>query len=751
MADMGMDVVKVEPPGGDRTRGHGPYLDDIPGLERSLTFWWLNAGKRGVTLDLETEEGRASFHNLAAKADILVESFRPGYLDRLGIGYLELEKTNPGLIMASITGFGQDGPYSDLLSSDIVAEAMGGQMFESGGRDTPPLRLPGDQAYRLASLFAGTGILLALRWRRSTGRGQHIDISLQECVAAALDHVLPRYFSQGEVARRQSSLQWNGAFRVFPCRDGHIVMSLFLQWDTLVEWLDSDGMAADLTGAVWRDPGHRRANVSHIGDVLGAWARKHSAVELEERGQLMGFPWARVASLKDVAASRQSRSRQFFVRIEHEKLGKRFKFPGAPCRLSRTPWNVRGRAPLRGEHNAELLGCAHPFERQERPANPDIKGQALPLQGIRVVDFTRVLAGPYATRILADFGAEVMKVQIPGAEEQDTVGRAYHETWNRNKLSITLDLSRPEGIEVVYRLIARSDVLVENFSPRVMANWGLDYEGVRLVNPGIVMVSLSAMGQAGPQKDFTGFGPTVHALSGLTYLTSFPGVAPLGPGHASADHVAGLVGALAALAALEHRDRTGEGQHVDVSETEAVCALLGAPLLECLINGVDPGPQGNRSVYAAPHGCYRCKGEDAWCAISIEDEGQWRRFVRAIGSPAWAGEPRFGSGSTRLTNDAELDRLVESWTRERSADEVMAMLQRAEIPAGRVQDAADLTADAQLNSRGFFLDSGSDVMPGLKSDASPIRLSRTPARYWRPAPSPNQDRGYVLKEVLGTR
>jgi len=233
------------------------------------------------------------------------------------------------------------------------------------------------------------------------------------------------------------------------------------------------------------------------------------------------------------------------------------------------------------------------------------------LSGMRVLDFTRVLAGPYATRILADFGAEVIKVQSKktanGAESNTS---SYFTTWNRNKRSITLDMSYPEAREIALRLTAISDVVTENFSPRVMLNWGLDYKRLKEVRADLIMVSMSGMGQTGPWKDFVAFGPTIQALSGITYLTSFSKDSPTGLGYSYADHIAGLYAVFAVLAALEYRDRTGRGQYIDLSEYEAMCTLMGPALLDVSVNSEDVLPQGNRSGYipAAPYGCYRCSG-----------------------------------------------------------------------------------------------------------------------------------------------
>jgi crotonobetainyl-CoA:carnitine CoA-transferase CaiB-like acyl-CoA transferase len=250
---MGAEVIKIEPPEGEPTRKLGPFLGDVPHPERSLFFWQFNASKRSITLNLEEEEGRALFLRLIAKADGVVESLEPGYLEGLGLGYPALSARHPGLVMTSITPFGQSGPYRGYKACELVLAALGGQMHLNGEPDTPPLKTFGRQTYHLASLFAAIGTLLALRHRHASGKGQLIDVSIQECVTAALDHALVRYFYEGVLAQRQGSQHWSGGFRLFPCRDGYILLSLFQDWETLVEWLESEGMAEDLTEEKWKE------------------------------------------------------------------------------------------------------------------------------------------------------------------------------------------------------------------------------------------------------------------------------------------------------------------------------------------------------------------------------------------------------------------------------------------------------------------------------------------------------------------
>jgi len=371
------------------------------------------------------------------------------------------------------------------------------------------------------------------------------------------------------------------------------------------------------------------------------------------------------------------------------------------------------------------------------------------LQNIRILDFSWVLAGPYATRILADFGAEVIKIQPLLPEAEDKFSRGYYNTWNRNKLGITLNLNRPQGVALAKRLVGVSDAVAENFTPRVMANWGLDYDSLKKVKPDLIMLSLSTMGNTGPWRDYTGFGPTIQAFSGITYLTSFPGKPPLGLGTSYADHIAGLLACLALLGAVEYRWRTGEGQYIDVSQVEVMASLLGDAILDYQIEGREVEPVGNSSTEAAPHGVYRCQGDDQWCAIAVFTEEEWLGFKRALGNPPWAEDKRFATLTGRLENAEELNMLVEDWTREHTAREAMALLQRQGVAAGVVQSASDLAEDPQLKRRDFFIELDHPELGKTMSDAVPVRLSDTPAKYTRAAPTLGQDNDYVYGELLG--
>ncbi|MBI2868914.1 MAG: CoA transferase [Chloroflexi bacterium] len=336
LAEMGAEVIRLEAPGSAGTR-------------RSPEESYRNAGKKSVSLELRSPEGKGLFHRLVQKADVVVESGAAGIPD---IDFPTLNCINPSLVAASISDFGRTGPYRNFQACDLVVSALGGAMYVSGEPDTPPLKLHGDQAYNTACLFAGIGILLALRYRQHTGRGQHVDISAMECVTATLDHVLVRYLYEGTVARRQGGRHRNGAFGILPCRDGDALLSLARDWDVLAAWLDAEGMADDLTGVRWRDRDERLKHSGHVFEVLERWTRGHTVTELVEKGQLMGFPWAEVAGIGRVAESPQLAARDYFTGVECS--GKNYRSAGPPCRLSRTPWLAGGRVAARGEQNEEV-------------------------------------------------------------------------------------------------------------------------------------------------------------------------------------------------------------------------------------------------------------------------------------------------------------------------------------------------------------------------------------------------------------
>ena len=353
LADLGARVIKIEKPGGDPSREMGPFLEDSPNPERSFFFFHNNTNKLGITLNLEHESGKEIFFKLLRKTDVVVET-SPDYIRQNGLNYDALHIENIRLIHVSVTGFGQNGPRSQYRSCDLVASAFGGQMYVTGSPSAVPLRPFGNQSYYTASLFAAVSILLALRKRARTGKGEHIDISLQEAAVSTLDHVMVQYFYENTVSKRQGGAYWNHSFCILPCKDGHILLAPFQQWETLVEWMDNEGMAEDLRDKGYLEEGYRDSRMSHIIQVIERWTKTHTVQELFESGQLMRLPWAPISALKGVLSNSQLKARGFFVDVEHPELKRSISYPGSPYKFSNSSTGRWKRAPLVGEDNVRI-------------------------------------------------------------------------------------------------------------------------------------------------------------------------------------------------------------------------------------------------------------------------------------------------------------------------------------------------------------------------------------------------------------
>ena len=384
-----------------------------------------------------------------------------------------------------------------------------------------------------------------------------------------------------------------------------------------------------------------------------------------------------------------------------------------------------------------------------------------PLQGIRVMDFGWVVAGPRCGKTLADLGAEVIRIEGRGridtfrqaggfAEGKELAPGGRFKEINRNKLAITLNMRHPKGIEVAKRLLAISDVVLENFTSGVMDRWGFGYDVMREINPGIVYVSMSGYGHSGPYEHFVSHGPIIQALAGFTHCTGLPERPPAVLG-AYADFVGGASAAFAVVAALAHREQTGRGQYIDLAQYQAIAATTGTAVLDYTVNGRPAQRIGNGSYHqqVAPYGPYRCAGEDRWCVIAVTTEAEWAAFRDALGSPTWALEQRFATMPDRVSNRDLLDERVTEWTRQRCPEEVMYLLQKAGCPAGVVQDAADMARDPHLHARGFWEYQQDSDLGTQRFEGVPVKLSETPGRVRRPAPQVGQHNDYAYGSLLG--
>jgi len=387
------------------------------------------------------------------------------------------------------------------------------------------------------------------------------------------------------------------------------------------------------------------------------------------------------------------------------------------------------------------------------------------LDGIRILDLTMVFAGPVSTEILAELGAEVIKIESIQRADVFTRANVYPENepgedpWNRGcifhtlnagKKGISLNLGSEEGREIFKRLAKISDAVIENYSPRVMDNWGLNYEELKKIKSDIVMVSISGLGHYGPLRDFYMYVPGMEGMSGLTHITGFPQEPPLLSGCAYGDWVTGANAAAALITALFYRMQTGEGQYVDLSGREAVACHIGDVLTTYTQTGQMPERTGNSHPASAPHGCYKCSGEDNWVNIAVENEDQWQKFCEVIGNPAWAKDEKFSTLNERLLNREELDRHVEEWTVRHGHIEIMKMMQAAGIPAGAALNMKEINTDPHLAERGFFsmIDHGDGIGKRPISGQMPAKFSEAESFTLERAPRFAQDDNYVFGSLL---
>ena len=767
LGDLGADVIKVERPGGEPARNIGPFYHDEADPEKSLFWFAFNTNKRGITLDIETAEGQEVFQRLVKTADFLIESFAPGYLDKLGLGYSALEKMSPGIIMVSLTPFGQTGPYKDYKTGDLIAWAMGGHMYPCGDADRPPLRISHhSQAYLHAAIQGAVGALIALHHREKTGEGQQVDVSIQEAVVRSGDTGTVGWDMKKVITPRRGVLAQR---RIWPCQDGHV--TFFYHGGAqanrhnlpFIGWMEEEGMADNfLKGIDWDTFNFATASqdtLDRLAEPTGKFLMRHTKAELLEEAvkrHLMIYP---VATTKDIMESVQLAARDFWVEIEHPELNTTITYPGAFAKASESPPRIWRRAPLIGEHNQEIYEQATGHLANLTGKNKKKNLEKKSLEGIRVLDFGTQIVGPETCRILADYDAEVIKIEgktrfdawrmLPPFKD-DLPGLNRSGNFNQNntgKLSVALNLAHPKGVELAKKLVSRADVVVENFAGGVMERMGLGYKELKKVKPDIIMLSACMQGQTGPHAKHLGLGFHMTALAGLSYVAGWPDREPLEFGPYT-DYLIPYFNALAVLAALDYRRRTGQGQYIDVSQYEASLHLIAPLILDYVVNQRVATRMGNRSAYATPHGAYRCRGKDRWCVIAVFTDEEWRSFSRILDNPAWSQEARFSTFPGRKANEDELDRLIEEWTIIRSPEEIMTMMQTAGVAAGVVQTGEDLLEhDPQLKYRHFFWELDHPEAGKHRVSRQAFVLSKCPYQVRR-APLLGEHNEPVLKKLL---
>jgi len=779
LAGLGAEVILIEPPGGAKSRRRGPHVGDEPGPERAIPYLAYNRGKKGVVLDLDTEDGQRSFRALAASADVLIESDKPGMMNGRGLGPDDLAELNPGLVYVSISAFGQDGPKAGYESSDLTLFAAGVTMSLTGDEDRAPLRISIPQARLHAATTAASGALVALTERAQSGRGQHVDISIQQVLPVATLGAVLAHAVHGAAPGRSGGGVRQGPIDlrfVWPAKDGFISMTHVFGpaigpvTARLMAWVHEEGFCDEATrdkdwvdyGMMLSDGREPIEEFDRVKACIAAFTSTKTKAELLEGAMERRLLIAPTTTCADVAGSEQLAHRQFWEDVDYPHLGVTLRHPGAIAGFSATPMTPLGRAPTLGEHTDEILAALPGAATAVTSPPPGGEAEpSAPLEGLKVLDLMWAVAGPGFTRTLADFGATVVRVESvnkidaarafgpfinndPGAD-----GSALFQNVNAGKLGMALDLTKPGAIDVVKDLIRWADVLTEAFSPRAMAAWGLTYEEIKELNPNIIMLSSCLMGQSGPLAMFAGYGNLAGAIMGFYSVTGWNDRAPTGPYGAYTDYIAPAISVTALLAALDHRRRTGEGQYIDFSQGEGALSFLATPLVDFSANGRDAQRQGNSDLEMAPHGVYRAAGVDEWVAVACETDEQWAALAAEMGDPTWTGDTTLGERANRLARREELDAAVEAWTTDQDPNALEVRLQASGVPAHRVLTPVTAFGDEQLEHRGHWLKVEHSLHGETTVEINRTKLSRTPARTKRGAPTIGEHTFEILTDILG--
>ncbi|MEL6984055.1 MAG: CoA transferase, partial [Actinomycetota bacterium] len=597
--------------------------------------------------------------------------------------------------------------------------------------------------------------LAGVRAARRDGAGQLVDLSLHEVMAGSIENLIMQYVYDDvldfpKVAGRQGSLHWLGLYEVTPARTGNLMITPTPQAETLIDWMVERGIR-EAEAFVGLTVEELLGQVPELMAAIEQFCLTGDASELFSEAQKRHIAFGEVQSVAQVAINPQFEHRQLYSDIDVAgdteppvrgpwRLVRFSETPvPVPAGLAENPTQPATIADRWQEATTPGSGADLGSEKDEANAMPDASagGQPRPLDGVRVLDLSWVLAGPFATRLLGDLGADVVKVQT---EERATLVNQptypYYQVWNRSKRSVTIDLKHPDNQAVVRRLIEQSDVLVENYSAGVLARLGLDWDQVRAWNPRLVYVSMSGCGHDGPWKDIISYAPTVHAVCGLTHLTNPPGRGDVGCGFSLNDHAAGFGAALSVLAALEARERTGEGQYIDMAQLEVGAFLLGPALVDHFATGRTAEPAGNVDGLAdvVPNEVY-LGADERFVAVTATDDAMWARLADAIGLDH-TESARLGSVEARRVDRTAVDRHLAAWCRARSAGEAMTLLQEAGVAAGVVQDAADLVeGDPQLQDRQFWQELDLAEFGPRITDCFPARWSATELGPTQPAPA----------------
>jgi len=749
LADLGADVILVEPPEGVASRRAQPRHDG-----HGLRFATAHANKRGVVVDVTTADGRARLLALTDEAHVFLESQPIGRLDELGIGPQVLRDRNPNLVVASVTDFGQTGPYRDYKSSEAVFVALSSLLTRSGAPGREPLVPPGELATQTAAVDIAYAALLAYYRAVRGGGGDYLDCSIFDLVVQDLD---PGFGMAGTATMGQPLVNLPPGrpdvrmmYPILPCADGHVRMFIASpkHWRALFSWM---GEPEQLSDPALENILGRFMNWAKIRPVLVDFFANKTRSEIVSRASELGIAVGPLNTAEEILSSDHVRERKSFVMAEIAP-GTKAAIPNGYVEFDSERAGFRHRAPRLGEHTDEVLSgwsAAPSPERADVPARP--------LTGVRVLDLGVIVVGAETGRQLADQGADVIKVEnreFPdGARQTDAPGKVGYSfaLGNRNKRSMGINLRSDGGRRLFGKLVAESDVVLTNFKPGTLESLGLGYGALKAINPRVILVESSALGSTGPWAKRMGYGPLVRATVGLTTLWRHPD-APDGFGDDQTvypDHAAARAGAAAVVAALVEREHTGTGRRIGLAQMETVFSQLATDYVR---ESLQPGTlvaKGNVGEFDAPSGLFACNGEDAYCAVTVDGDADFAILAKVIGRPELATNAKYATAADRVAHRAELDAVLQEWITPLTPREAQERLQAGGVAAGAAIHVKDLLTDPHLAARHQL---GELIQPGhdhpLEVLQGPALFDVIPQPLLGPASEMAADTRTILREIL---
>jgi crotonobetainyl-CoA:carnitine CoA-transferase CaiB-like acyl-CoA transferase len=752
LADLGADVLKVEPPGGSSSRTRTPTLRGT-----SLGFALHNANKRSTVLDPADAADRTRLIELAGGADIVVDSGLPGQAAGYGTSCADLADRFPHLVALQVTDFGATGPRASWRATDAVLYALSGALSRSGPTTGTPVLPPDGIASATAAVQAAWAALVAYYHKLRCGTGDYINFSRFDAVVMALD---PVFGAHGQAAAGVGGAnRWRGrpknqdAYPIYPCQDGYVRLCVLSprQWRGLRRWL---GEPDEFQDPKYDKLGARFAAWPQIGMLVRQLFADRTMKALVATGQAQGVPIAAVLSPAQILASDHFRAVGAIADVEI--------VPGVQACVPTGYFTVDGQrsgfrepAPPAGHSEARWLAG--------RAATPTPRTISFPFNGLRIIDLGVIVAGGELSRLYGDLGAEVIKVEsaaYPDGLRQTRVGEAMSKSFawtHRNNLAFGLDLRSDEGMQIFSRLVSGADAVFANFKPGTLTALGFSYETLRNLNRRVVLAESSAFGDTGPWSNQLGYGPLVRATAGVSKLWTdqhaqdteaadntrhrFYDATTIFP-----DHVVGRITAIGALAALIHRDRTGQGARVHVSQAEAVVNQLDTRYVTDALRATGHADLRDDT---GVHDVYPCAGDDEWCVISIRSDTDWRCATAVFGMPELTDDERFATGEARLVHRQELVDQVSQWARNRTPLQAAEALQAAGVPAGQMNRPPDILEDPQLRDRKLFSDMAHPLFDQpLPAETGPAPFRHIPPAPQRPAPLFGQDTREICRKVL---